>query len=84
MILHLNSTNDDNDGDANVSSSSSSSNGKNFRGTNLRINPLLGRQIYYDALMGSCTNFNLPPPDPQCCLCGENPSILTIDNSRGI
>ena len=50
----------------------------------LKVNPLLGRQLYYDSLTGNCSNFDLPPSDPECCLCGEKSSILTIEDSKGI
>ena len=48
------------------------------------IMPLYGRQIYYDSLSGIMNNYNLPTPDPDCKLCGERPSILTINDSKGL
>ena len=40
-------------------------------------NPPLGKLVHYDALNTSFRNFNLRK-DPQCPLCGENPSITEL------
>ena len=82
MIVHLGCNNEN--GEKSINKSSSSSSSSSDGGKTLRVHPLLGKQLYYDALMGNCSNFDLPPPDPECCLCGENPTILTIENSRGM
>jgi adenylyltransferase/sulfurtransferase len=40
-------------------------------------NPPLGKLVHYDALNTSFRNFNLRK-DPQCPLCGENPSVTEL------
>jgi molybdopterin/thiamine biosynthesis adenylyltransferase/rhodanese-related sulfurtransferase len=40
---------------------------------------LIGRLLLYDALAGSTRTLRLRP-DPSCALCGDNPSIHTLDN----
>lgn len=39
--------------------------------------PPLGKLVHYDALNTSFRNFNLKP-DPQCTLCGDNPSVTEL------
>ena len=46
--------------------------------------PLIGRQMFYDAMNGNTTTFNLPEPDPLCKLCSENASIRSIGDSKGL
>ncbi len=40
-------------------------------------NPPLGKLVHYDALNTSFRNFNLRK-DPQCVLCGDNPSVTEL------
>lgn len=47
------------------------------------LKPLVGRQVFYDAMNGNATTFNLPEPDPLCKLCGDDPSIKSIGDSQG-
>lgn len=44
---------------------------------------LVGRQVLYDASVGSFHTFSLPPRSPDCAVCGDHPTILSLaDTSR--
>jgi adenylyltransferase/sulfurtransferase len=46
-----------------------------------RLKALVGRQIYVDATTSSFHEFELPRRNPDCAVCGNNPSILSMDDS---
>lgn len=46
-----------------------------------QLQPLIGRQVFYDGLSGEFLTFKLPNKDPACAACGHSPSILSMDDS---
>ena len=44
----------------------------------LTSGPLSGQLLMYDALLGSFRTIKLRPQQPQCAVCGENPSIKEL------
>jgi adenylyltransferase/sulfurtransferase len=43
--------------------------------------PLIGKQVYYDAITGESTTFELPTKDSACVSCGLAPSILSMSDT---
>ena len=43
--------------------------------------PLINRQILYDATAGEFHNFNLPPLNPLCAVCGLQSTIFNMEDS---
>ena len=43
--------------------------------------PLISRQILFDATAGEFHNFNLPPLNPLCAVCGPQSTIFTMKDS---
>lgn len=46
------------------------------------ISPLIGKQILYDAAAGEFHNFLLPPRNSLCAVCGDDPTIYSMDDSK--
>jgi adenylyltransferase/sulfurtransferase len=46
------------------------------------MQPLLGRQIYYDARMSSFHEFKLPRRSDKCNICGSAPTITSLQDSK--
>lgn len=45
------------------------------------FSPLINRQILFDATAGEFHNFNLPPLNPSCAVCGPQSTIFTMEDS---
>ena len=45
------------------------------------FSPLISRQILFDATAGEFHNFNLPPLNPSCAVCGPQSTIFTMEDS---
>lgn len=56
-----------------TSSSSSSS---------IMMQPLLGRQVYFDARSSSFHEFKLPPRSDKCAVCGPAPTIRSLEDTE--
>jgi molybdopterin/thiamine biosynthesis adenylyltransferase/rhodanese-related sulfurtransferase len=46
-----------------------------------QLKPLLGRQVLYDAVSGEFHTFQLPPRRADCAVCGDCPSIGSMQDS---
>ena len=56
---------------------SSSTIGKSLVGKDLQT--LIGRQVFYDATVGEFYNFILPPRNLHCAVCGDQPTICSME-----
>lgn len=49
-----------------------------------QLKPLLGRQVMYDGASGEFHTFALPQRRPDCAVCGEHPTILTMADIEAV
>lgn len=47
-----------------------------------QMKPLLGRQVLYDAVSGEFHTFKLPPRNIHCAVCGDQPTITCMEDSK--
>lgn len=47
-----------------------------------QMKPLLGRQVQYDAVSGEFHTFQLPPRNIHCAVCGDNPTVTNMEESK--
>jgi adenylyltransferase/sulfurtransferase len=48
----------------------------------LQLSTLIGKQVYYDGMTGESYTYDLPSKDKTCAVCGEIPTITTMNESR--
>lgn len=70
--------NDKTNESANGTENESSSRGGVIKSRNFA--PLINRQVLFDATEGEFHNFNLPPLNPSCAVCGPQSTIFNMDD----